>query len=287
MREIFNDPSIAKDFKKQGFVIVPFIDVHQAIKLKEELLKLRPSDHFEGNQNTLIGQQSFHITFFDENKEYKQKVYEYVKEQFSSASKKYLNNYKCVQANVFLKPAGTGFVFPHQNLTIVDEEKFTSISFWLPLQDTNYENGTICLIPGSQNNFVKYRNTHVLWPYMKLFKEGRGFEYFVTVNVKAGEILILDDRLIHYTPVNATTQDRWVVHSLWVPSEAQLRFCDPNKTEVNIYQVDDEFWQFHPPGASIQNKDPDIRLINDESVYNESEMIELLENLKNQLKKIS
>ncbi len=280
MREIFNDPGTENTFRKQGFIILPFVNETETLNLKQSLMALNPSDHFKGNQSTLIGQQSFHITFFDQDKTYKQAVYNTVKDVFSSFSQEHLKNYKCAQANVFLKPGGKGFVFPHQNLTIVDEEKYTSLSFWLPLQDTNFENGTICLIPGSQYNFVKYRNTHVFWPYVKFFIEGKGLNYFVPVNVKAGEILIIDDRLIHYTPINSTTQDRWVVHSLWAPKEVQLRFCDPHKTEVKIYHVDDEFWQFHPPGASIQKTDPDSILINDEFVYNESELIEILENLK-------
>ena len=246
---------------------------------RHPLLQLQPSDNYKGNQNTAIDQQSFHVTFFDSNLEYKQKVFNYITSKFKGISRSLLNNYKCAQANVFLKPTGSGFVYPHQNLTITDEAKYTSLSFWLPLQDTDYENGTVCLVPGSQNDFVKYRNTHIYWPYVNYFKEGAGLKYFTPINIKAGELLIIDDRIIHYTPINRSGSDRWVIHAVWTPDEAPVWFCDPKNDEVKIYEVVDNFWQFHLPGTFPEQEASKI-IINDEVIYTETELTEKLEALK-------
>jgi hypothetical protein len=283
MRQIFNDPHIEAKFRDHGFVVVPLLTQSEIPELKQTLLNLKPSDDYKGNQNTLIGRQSFHITFFDADTEYKKQVFEFLKRRLSSAAQTFLKDYKCAQANVFLKPVGAGIVYPHQNITITDEEKYTSVSFWIPLQDTSSENGTVCVIPGSQDYFVKYRNTHIYWPYVKFFKDGPGLNYFVPVNVKAGELLILDDRIVHYTPINKSLSDRWVVHSLWAPSEAQLKFCDPVENEVKVYDVEDDFWQFHPPGKMITEVRSGHILPNTEHTYSEKELFGILEKLKNDL----
>lgn len=280
MRAIFNDSRLEEEFRKKGYVIVPFLNQAEAVALRSEASKLKPSDNFEGDQETAIGKQSFHVTFFDTIVEYKKNVFDFIQSVFNPAATQLLNNYKCAQANIFLKPGKKGFVYPHQNLTIVDEARYTSLSFWTPLQDTGFANGTLCVVPGSQIGFVKYRNTHVYWPYVKFFKEGRGLHYFETISVKAGELLILDDRIIHYTPVNTSADARWVLHALWAPSEAQLLFCDPTIKTVNIFEVPDDFWQFHAPGTLIENREPDMWFANNETLLNEEMLTKKLEELK-------
>ncbi len=284
MRSVFRDNNIESQFRKYGYVSVPFLTENETESLKQELLQFTPSDNYQGNQPTPFGKQSFHVTFFDSNKEYRQNVFDFIKSKFSSISNQLLDNYKCAQANVFLKPPHSGFVYPHQNLTITDEQKFTSVSFWLPLQDTGFENGTICLVPGSQTSFVNYRNTHINWPYVNSFKEGAALGYFIPINVKAGELLILDDRLIHYTPINKSNNERWVMHALWAPAESPIWFCDPKKDEVNIYQVNDDFWQFHLPGEFPSDK-PYKTIPNTETLFTDIELLEQLQLLNNKLQR--
>lgn len=280
MRRVFNNGELETVFRKQGYVSVPFMNAAELIALKEELQSLQPSDSFKGQQETEIGKQTFHVTFFDKDVNYKQQVFDLVRLKFKNIAQRLLNNYVCAQANVFLKQPHSGFVYPHQNLTITDETNFTSVSFWMPLQDTDIENGTICLVPGSQNDFVKYRNTHIYWPYVKFFKEGKGLNYFKPISVKAGDLLIIDDRIIHYTPINTSSIARWVLHALWKPAEAPLWFCNPDKDKVEIYEVNDSFWQFHLPGTMPTKNFPVKTITNTEIIYSEKELEKKLEFLK-------
>lgn len=279
MREIFNDKYIETQYLENGYVVIPFLSSNEVDKLKSKLQRFKPADNYKGNQETAIGKQSFHITFFDSNFIYKKEMLDFTRSYFKDSISTLLCNYKCVQANVFLKPANAGFVFPHQNLTIVDEQQFNSMSLWLPLQNTNFTNGTVCLIPRSQNIAVKYRNTHIYWPYADYCMTEEGKQHFIPIEVNKGELLIIDDRIIHYTPINTSNKDRWVLHSLWAPQEAQIKYFDKNKTKVKIYNVDDDFWQFHPPGIKINDKNPDEVFTNDEIIYPENEFVTMLEKL--------
>lgn len=276
MRRIFKDNKAEEFFLREGYIIVPFNNACDIDSLKESLLQLNPSDNFKGNQDTLIGKQSFHITFFDSEYDYKKRVYNFVKDVFTPFIHEHIHDFKCVQGNVFLKPPKSGIVFPHQNLTIVDETKYRTFSLWIPLQDTNEENGTLCLIPKTQNDFLKYRNTHVYWPYTDFLASEEGQQYFTSINVKKGELLIIDDRIVHYTPINKTESDRWVLHSLWAPNEAQIQFYNPIDTVVNIYDVSDDFWQYHPVGTLIDQKKADNSIKNNEIILSELEFKEAL-----------
>lgn len=280
MNSVFLDPHLEVLFRKNGYVKIPFYDSNKMETLKSELNDLQPDDSFKGNQETKIGKQSFHITFFDKNIDYKKSVLAKARSFLDQFATTILNEYKCAQANIFLKLPGSGYVYPHQNITIVDETFYTSISIWIPLQDTTLRNGAICLIPGSQNYFEDFRNTHVYWPYVGFFKEGPGKNYFKTIDVKAGEVLVLDDRIVHYTPNNYSEEERWVFHSLWKPSVAELYFFDPKEDQVNAFLVEEEFWQFNPPGEMIDNKLPD-KIIPAKSTkkYTEAELLNLLEKL--------
>ncbi len=280
MRDIFKDKNIEQSFREMGYVVIPFIDSSELDKLKEQLKQFKPSDNFEGNQETLIGKQSFHITFFDSDYNYKKEMLNFTRKYFQEFTTNILNNYKCVQANAFIKPAQQGFVFPHQNLTIVDESKYNSMSLWLPLQDTNFENGTVCVIPKTQNIPIKYRNTHIYWPYADYCMTEEGQKLFIPINVKKGELLIIDDRLIHYTPINKSQEDRWVLHSLWAPQEAQIKYFDKTETHVKIYNVDDNFWQYTIPGKVISGQEPNFISINDETIYSNDEFVSEIRKLE-------
>lgn len=247
MTPTFIDKSLQETFHRLGYVILPFPKPFNTDEIKAHLIQLQPSDNYQGHQDTKIGKQSFHVTFFDKNSEYKQHLFSFVNQLFSEFAKNTFTNHKCCQANVFLKQPGVGYVYPHQNLTIVDENEFTSVSCWMPLQDTNFNNGTVCLIPGSQHYFQKYRNTSIYWPYIDFFRNGEGVNYFKPIDVKAGEILILDDRLVHYTPENKSTAARWVLHALFAPRDAQLKFFDVQVNRVDEYHVADDFWQSVQP----------------------------------------
>ncbi len=280
MRPVFKRSDIEEQFQRDGYCILPFLEKEAVEELRNRFLALRPSDEFQGYQDTPIGKQSFHITFFDSDADYKRAVLDLAKETFASFCETYLDDYTCVQANAFIKPAGKGFVHPHQNLTIVDESRFTSLSLWMPFQDTTFDNGTLCVIPGSHNGFEDYRNTHIYWPYIHFFREERGLQYFQAINVRAGEVLILHDRLVHYTPDNITSEPRWVFHSLWQPTEADTFFFDPTEDKVRVYQVDKEYWQLTLPGQGIGDLKPIEVRPNNTHRYSETELIEVLEALK-------
>ena len=101
-----------------------------------KLRKLKPSDNFEGdrgnrNRKAIVRMLPSSIPLLNTKKRF-----DFIQSVFNPAATQLLNNYKCAQANI-LKPGKTGIHgIRIKNLTIVDEARYTSLSFWTPLQDT-------------------------------------------------------------------------------------------------------------------------------------------------------
>lgn len=246
----FANPETQALFQKQGYVILPMLDKRTIPGILQDFQGLRPSDGYQGMQETELMAQSFHVTFFDSDHDYRNQVFEKVKALFQDWVAEHLVDHRMVQGNVFLKPPGKGFVFPHQNLTITFEDEFRSVSLWCPLQDTGPENGTLYVIPGSHQGFMYYRNTQILWPLWESFMPGgKATPYLLPLNVKAGEVVVLDDALIHVTPDNLSEAPRWVLHALWLPDRAPLRYFDLEGDCIIEYAVPEDFWQHYVPGT--------------------------------------
>lgn len=279
----FTDPAVEAEFARRGYVILPYADGSAIPGILADLQQLRPSDGFQGMQQSGLMRQSFHVTFFDPDVEYRRQVFETTRGWFDCFAATHLSPHRILQGNIFLKPPGKGYVYPHQNLTITDERAFRSVSLWCPLQDTSRENGTLCVVPGSQTGFMRYRNTNVVCEVFRAFMPGRPAERFLQpLEVRAGEVVVVDDRLIHVSPANQTNNPRWVLHALYAPVAAPLRYFDVQGSQVTMYAVDEDFWQLHVPGTHPSGL-PEVEVLpNDEPVYTEESLVKKLENLRAQ-----
>ena len=280
-RITFKDPELQAAFEKTGFLKFPFLDARRIGEIKKQLLALSPSDNYQGFQETALGKaQSFHTTFFDSSDVYRKGMWDLMESVFAEFTDQFLDHHRIAQANVFLKPPGQGFLHPHQNLAILDESQYTSVSLWCPLQDVNAENGTLFFIPGSQDHFLRFRSTHVFWPYIPFFGTPEGLKWLQPLEMKAGELVILDDRIVHATPTNKSDSARWAIHALYVPEEAQLFYPEVDPEKVDLFPVSRDFYQYYRPGTHPQGLTDPITVPNTDSVMEQGELLHLLDRLK-------
>jgi hypothetical protein len=250
MNRVFKNDYLEAEFITNGFVKIPFYTINQVLQPLSEIKKLQPSDGFGAFQKTGISAQSYHCTFFDSNMTYRDQVKSIIHDFYRPFAEEFLSEYKLITANLFLKPAHSGYVYPHQNITITDESKYTSVSLWCPTTFTEKKNGTMEIIPGSHKYFMKYRNTNIHWPLLELMQK-TGSEFLKALDVAPGEVVVLDDSIIHTTDTNQTDQDREVLHAMAVPQNAPIWYVDLIDNRVNIYNTNDYFWQQHIPGAAV------------------------------------
>ncbi|HHG85355.1 MAG TPA: hypothetical protein ENJ82_11470, partial [Bacteroidetes bacterium] len=153
-------------------------------------------------------------------------------------------------ANFIRKEENDGEVPLHQNWAFVDERRFTSVSIWVPLMDSNVANGTLEMVDGSHKRFGELRGPLIPW---ELDKVGRDIiaDFMTPMNVNAGDAVVLDDSLVHYSNINQTDGLRLTIQLILVPKEVEvLHYHLDQKVDehkVNVLGVDrDFFMKFHP-----------------------------------------
>jgi hypothetical protein len=153
-------------------------------------------------------------------------------------------DYKTVINSFIVKIPGPKSDFTlHQDSTGLDEFKYSPLSAWIPLQDTNLSNGTLCVIPKTHGFFSPYRGISFAPPFAQYEAVLR--KYLVPIDLKAGDILLFDNRLVHYSHLNNSNMERVVVMSGIFPSEADILSIYKNENILNapleIYRQSDDF----------------------------------------------
>jgi ectoine hydroxylase-related dioxygenase (phytanoyl-CoA dioxygenase family) len=254
MRRVLNNEALEKQFQKEGFVKVPFISEKEVAELKQLFFDTLPES---GGQITSgdIGAEGEHLitydfTFIDKNPEYKRKVFKIITEHFEPQMNKMLADYRPIIANFIRKKPEAGEVPLHQNWAFADERKCTTVSIWCPLVDSSVANGTLQVVPGSHKRFGETRGPMVPWELEGIKKEIID-NHLIPLETKAGDCVILDDSIVHYSAVNKTEGLRLAIQLICVPSEFPSYHYHLNhgkgEGKVEVLEVDQEFYiQFNP-----------------------------------------
>ena len=253
MRNVFNNPELEKEFDKNGYVRVPFITKDKVEKLRQLFFETLP--HSKGS--ILAGETgvdnaseiTYDFTFIDKNPDYKRLVFKIITDEFADGMNLYLDNYKPIIANYIRKKTEGGDVPLHQNWAFVNERKYTSVSIWCPLVDSTVNNGTLQVVPGSHKRMGEYRGPMVPWQLDNIKSEIIN-NHLVPLETKAGEAIILDDSIVHYSAINKTNDLRLAIQLILVPAEAEIIHYHLNPAqpdEIKICTVDQDFFMTFNP----------------------------------------
>jgi hypothetical protein len=195
---IFKDHQMQSLFDKQGFVIVDFLpdsDVKELDRLFDELHPSLPGGGFVSGS-------------YSNDLEYKKKASEHIVSVFSSHYERIFQDYQPFGAAFLYKlPSENSELGIHQDWTIVDEEKYVALNCWIPLTDINEHNGALHVLPGSH-----YPNNPTLRaptiPFFFRGNEADMIESAIPIYVKAGQAVILNQSVIHYSPSNRSGKIR-------------------------------------------------------------------------------
>lgn len=254
MRKVFNSPELQKEFDKNGYVQVPFISPEKVEKLKNLFVETLPQSggqiRPEDVDTAGVTEINYDFTFIDKNPDYKRLVFDIITKEFAPEVEKLLADYKPIIANyIRKKPEGGGEVPVHQNWAFVEERKYTSVSIWCPLVDSCRENGTLEVVPGSHKRFGEFRGPMIPWE-LESIKPQLIEKYLQPLDTKAGDAVILDDSIVHYSRPNKTPGLRIAIQLILIPSEVRsvhyhLDYQKPD--EIKVWEVDHDFYmQFNP-----------------------------------------
>jgi len=239
MRNLFKDKDIQSKFESNGFVKVSLLDNEEV----QELLVGYTSQQFDNKI-----EEGFHISLDNQNEELVKEVGENIKKILIPKTETFLDDCKVFTASYVIKEPGLkNIVPPHQDWSFVDETQFCSATVWTALVDVTEQNGALGVIKGSHRLFKHERSSPS--PQSKSPLADHVFTLFPfteIIELKAGESLIFDNRLIHASPPNLSDDTRIAVGIGITQKEANLKhyYQLPNTDPpvLKEFDIDESFF---------------------------------------------
>jgi hypothetical protein len=254
MRKVLNDDALNAEFIKNGYVRVPFISPEEIQLLTQHFFDTLPQSggQITADETGVDGTPliTYDFTFIDKNIAYKKQVFDMITARFRARMDQLLADYKPIIANYIRKKSDNGEVPLHQNWAFADEHKCYTVSIWCPLVDSTIDNGTLQVVPGSHKRFGETRGPMVPWE-LDSIKQEIISKYLVPLETRAGDCVILDDSIIHYSAVNKTSGLRLAIQLICIPSEMPSIHYHMNsgvsQEQIEVLEVDADFYmQFNP-----------------------------------------
>ncbi|WP_298539766.1 phytanoyl-CoA dioxygenase family protein [uncultured Aquimarina sp.] len=240
-RVLFKDDILNKSFLKNGFVVVDFLNASEI----EELINSYRTLHGD------LGEAAFASTIMSKNPEYRFAVSSIINTIFRRAIQELFIDVKFFWGNFNIKyPNKKNGVVPlHQDPSFLDERNFNPLGIWVPLVDTNQENGALQVIPGSHTILDSPRCGGQLFPYSSI-QDSLLERFGKPLFMKAGQAYIGNPALFHASPSNESLHPRIVAACLAGPVESELRYHHYKVTEekevAEMFKVDDSYYLSAP-----------------------------------------
>ena len=227
MRTIFNDRDLQSSFLEQGFVQVPMLAPSEIETILARLPDLEPADKFAPAGDSGFG-QTYHCSFLDKSVAYKRRTFALISTVFGPYVERYLCGYRILSCNFYVKPPGTGTFVIHQNWPTIPNIHDTTVTIWCPLADVVAANGALQFVPGS-HKILPHVEGPMSLGYFNQFRQTLIDKYLKPNPMAAGEALIFDDGLIHWSANNDSETPRVAIQIACVPVDTTpvFFFFDP------------------------------------------------------------
>jgi hypothetical protein len=217
-----------------GYILVDISD-NSVIKQLEELYQ---NFHHSKPENG-----GMFYSLYSHDISYRKSIHDSIGTALSPLFQQWFSDYKIVINSYIIKHPGPKSEFNlHQDSTGLNEWKYSPLSFWMPLQDTTIENGCMWVIPSSQKLFSPYRGIS----FKTLFDEHYDLlqPYLIPIEVKKGQALLFDNRIVHLSGENKSNKARAIVMSGIFPIEADIISCyrdNENNGPLEIYKQEEDY----------------------------------------------
>ncbi len=246
MQPLFKDNEHQSFFSKNGYIKLPALNETEIKTLKDFL--------FDSGikKETDYG---FYVGMDHENKNLVAEMMQKIETVCMPKVAPYLQDYQLITASYVIKdPNPKGVVPPHQDWTFVeDETQHCSVTCWIALVDVDMQNGCLGVIEGSNHFFESVRPSPSPQAPSPLAKHLFSlFPYFKLLPMKAGEMLIFDNRTFHASPPNTTNEPRLAVGLSFTQKDASLchYYLKPNTKDTLLkYKVDESFFKKYDNGT--------------------------------------
>jgi hypothetical protein len=189
------DYNSKKSFLQNGYVVFNKI----ALPFLNDLNSL-------SSKYTVEKEQTFQYSLMEHSFEENLHLHQQLNELLHPMLDSIFEEYSTYSGSLLIKPGVSGTEMNlHQDWTFTDEKKFTPCTVWIPLQDTNEQNGSLFFLPGSHRIFNNFRSHH--YETARISKEL--FSNSVkSINIEKGDIVVFNPACFHGSFPNETSISR-------------------------------------------------------------------------------
>lgn len=238
---LLRDASLETAFRRDGFVTCDLLDPDAVAALRA---------CWEGAQAD-VKAYPFSSTILSADTGYREHVDRVVRETFAAPVAALLDDVRLAYGAFVAKRPGPDSAVPvHQDLSFVDEERYTAANVWVPLVDVTPANGCLRVLCGSHRLTRAPRGTDFGVPYLDQIDD----DAFEDVPLRAGQACVMADALYHCSAANHSDEPRVAAAALAVSSDAPLLyfFAQPDRSgprTLEVFAVPDRFYCYHPLGT--------------------------------------
>jgi ectoine hydroxylase-related dioxygenase (phytanoyl-CoA dioxygenase family) len=241
MIPIFQEESKQSFFEKEGYAVFPLLNEAEVSALKTYYGSLPIKDE-KGF--------GFHVSMDNSDKDLCREIREKVWGIALPRLGEHLKDFKPFVASYVVKEVNPKGVVPvHQDWSFVDheDEGFSSITCWIALVDTNLDNGAMAVIRGSHKFMQNRRPSPSPQCPVPLSEHMFSiFPYLQTIDMKAGDVLMFDNRTFHGSPPNTSGAVRLAAGVGVTQKDAQLIHYylkpDGHLNTMLRYNIDEDFF---------------------------------------------
>ena len=240
--DIFRDSGLQGSYERDGYAKFPLLNAKQCNALSLLYKELKSSLSFNNG---------LHISVDMAPLEIKKKLREQIMEQIGHGLETIFTEFEYPHCGFIIKTANSvqSSIGVHQDWTFVPEEEgFSSGTLWIAINDVPKARGGIGFIPGSHRwaDHFRYTPREVAYNPFDAHRE-LILPYMEYEDLKAGEAILWDHRVLHASPPNTTDQDRLVIAFSIMPKQAQiqLHWQLAENGNVGVFEVDAPFYLRH------------------------------------------
>ncbi|WP_158266367.1 phytanoyl-CoA dioxygenase family protein [Allosphingosinicella deserti] len=212
----FATAETASDFRRLGYAVAPLLTADEVSAVRGALDGLM-RDHAKSGRSDDDLRQG-HITYYNADGAYQEAVAALVRATFTPVLDRIVSGYRVSAGGAFIKPPGGGEMGVHCDYRATTDPDAVTFTLWCALADVDEANGALCLLPGSH----KVRDQIIgpgVSPYFESYPD-RIKSRSVPVRVRAGEALLFQTGMIHWSLPNRSDRLRPAIHFIAVPADA-------------------------------------------------------------------
>lgn len=233
MRQILKQISNEEDFLFNGYVVIKDVIPQKLIFELEKLVA----------EVNITDREEFFLAILLSDLQVRTNIHQRLGEIVAPWTKEILIEMKYVLGTFAIKPNGQSSSFSvHQDWSLVDESEFSSLSVWIPLIDTSIKNGCFRILPKSSKYFSYPRGMNIPFPYQSYIPQ-LAESYMLPLEMKAGDVLVFDHRLVHDSGPNISGLTRTAAVLAFIPEETSpCHYYRAKEAEtIDFYQLPENF----------------------------------------------